>query len=295
VKGDIEGKLNTGKSDNIHHATHYGAPMKKKQLVAILNCTPDSYYIGSRYLEKEAAIKRAIELFEQGADIVDIGGESTRPGSDAIVSAEEELSRVIPVIEGIRKHTDKPLSIDTYKPQVAEAALAAGVNWINDITGLSDPHMRALARASGATVCIMHMYGAPHTAPTPHYPQGVIEAILSFFRGRLELILASGISPSQIVLDPGIGGGAFGKSPDQVLQIIKHLRRFTELGYPLYVGLSRKSFLQHILQKDPSQVLSTTLALNTIALQEGASYIRVHDVAEHRDILTVLERLEAVK
>lgn len=269
--------------------------MKKKQLVGILNCTPDSYFENSRHMQVDEAVSYALRLFDEGADIVDIGGESTRPGSDAIISEEEELSRVIPVIEGIRKQTSKPLSIDTYKPRVAEAALMAGASWINDITGLSDPRMCTLARESKATVCIMHMYAPPHTQPTAHYPHGVIEAILSFFRDRLEQVLASGVLPSQIVLDPGIGGGAFGKSPDEALQIVKHLGRLTELGYPLYVGLSRKSFLQHILQKSPSEVLSTTVALNTIALQEGASYIRVHDVAEHKDVLTVLERLEAVK
>ncbi len=263
-------------------------------IVGILNCSPDSYFEGGRFSETNAAIEHGLRLFDEGADILDIGGESTRPGSDVAVTAEEEMARVIPVIQGIRKHTDQPISIDTFKPEVAEVALAEGAGWINDITGLTNPRMRALAQSSGAQVCIMHMYGPPHSLPTPHYPHGVVASLLHFFQERLVLLEASGIQRSQIILDPGIGGGAFGKTPNESLQIIKHLDRFIALGYPLLIGLSRKSFLQKILQKAPSEVLSTTLALNTIALLAGSTYIRVHDVSAHKDILTILKRLEAV-
>ena len=268
--------------------------MKKRQLVGILNCSPDSYFEGGRFGDPEAAIQYGLQLFEQGADIVDIGGESTRPGSNVAVPYREELRRVIPVIQGIRKKTDRPLSIDTYKPEIAKAALDEGVNWINDITGLSNPLMQELARVSKAPCCIMHMYGSPHTTPSPHYPKGVVEEILLFFRNRIDHLIHVGIDPSQIILDPGIGGGAFGKSPEESLQILKNLKKFTLLGYPVFVSLSRKSFLQKILQKPSSEVLSTTLGLNTMALLEGASYIRVHDVAEHRDILTVFEKFDSV-
>lgn len=264
------------------------------QVVGILNCSPDSYFEGGRFNTASEAIDYGLRLFEEGADILDIGGESTRPGSDVAVSEVEEMRRVIPVIRGIRARTDRPISIDTFKPSVAEAALAEGAQWINDITGLADPHMQQLARSTRARVCIMHMYGPPHSLPTPHYPQGVIVAILHFFQKRVAQLESAGIDRSQIILDPGIGGGAFGKTPDESLQIIKHLDQFASLGFPLLVSLSRKSFLQKILQKPPSEVLSTTLALNTIALLEGATYIRVHDVAAHKDILTVLKRLEAV-
>ena len=263
-------------------------------IVGILNCSPDSYFEGGRFSDTQEAIEHGLRLFEEGADILDIGGESTRPGSDVAVTVEEEMQRVIPVIRGIRKRTELPLSIDTFKPEVAQAALAEGVQWINDITGLAHPRMRELAKSSGAQVCIMHMYGPPHCLPTPHYPQGVVVSLLHFFQERLALLEAAGIQRAQIILDPGIGGGAFGKTPDESLQIIKHLALFTALGYPLLIGLSRKSFLQKILQKAPSEVLSTTLALNTIALLAGATYIRVHDVAAHKDILTILKRLEAV-
>lgn len=271
--------------------------IKKKcnqSIVGILNCSPDSYFVGSRFSDPQAAIEHGLRLFDEGADILDIGGESTRPGSDVAVSAEEEIRRVIPVIKGIRKQTDRTLSIDTFKPEVAEIALAEGVQWINDITGLAHPGMRKLARESGATVCIMHMYGPPHSSPTPHYPQGIISSLLHFFQTRLALLAEEGIQKSHIILDPGIGGGAFGKTPEESLQIIKHLDRFISLDYPVLVSLSRKSFLQKILQKGPSEVLSTSLALNTMALLAGATYIRVHDVEAHQDILTILKKLEAV-
>jgi dihydropteroate synthase len=266
--------------------------IKKKQLIGIVNCTPDSYFEGGRFTDPEEATAYGLRLIEEGADILDIGGESTRPGSDAIVSEEEEIRRVLPVITFLRKKTDLPLSIDTFKPKVAEVALHAGVDWINDITGFSHPRMRELAVEFRVKCCVMHMYGSPHTEPTPHYPDGIVEALLQFFQKRVNLLLQSGIEPSQIVLDPGIGGGAFGKSPEQCLQILKSLKRFTCGEYPILIGLSRKSFMQKILRKSPSEVLSTTLALNTMALLEGAIYIRVHDVAAHRDIFTIFERLD---
>lgn len=266
--------------------------MKKKQLVGIINCTPDSYFEGGRFTDPEKAIEYGLRLLDEGADILDIGGESTRPGSDVAVSEDEEIRRVLPVIVGLRKQTAAPLSVDTFKPKVAKAALDAGANWINDITGLSLPSMQALAIKRKAVTCVMHMYGPPHTTLKPHYPNGVVEDLLLFFRKRIQTLLEAGLKKDQIILDPGIGGGAFGKDPQESLLILKNLKQFTALGYPILVGLSRKSFLQKILQKPASELLSTTLALNTMALLEGASYIRVHDVAAHRDIIKVLERME---
>lgn len=261
--------------------------------MGILNCTPDSYFEGSRSYETQLAIEHALHLFEKGADIVDIGGESTRPGSKEI-SEKEELSRVIPVIKGIRKITPLPLSIDTYKPAVAKAAIEEGVDMINDITGGENHLMRTLAARTASPLVIMHMKGAPHSNPLPDYPRGIVSEISTFFKKRIDELLIAGVKREQIILDPGIGGGSFGKLPDQNLQIIKHLHVFQELGFPLLMSLSRKSFLQKILKKDASEVLSTTLALNTISALRGAAYIRVHDVAEHRDILTILEYMEAI-
>ncbi len=269
-------------------------PMKKTQLIGILNCTPDSYFEGGRYFEHESAIEHGLRLFEEGADIVDIGGESTRPTDSSEVCENEELARVIPVIEGIRKQTDRPLSIDTFKPAVAKAALESGANLINDITGATQPEMRELAAKSGAPIIVMHMKGAPHTVPEPLYPEGMISQICTFFQQQIGALIESGVERSQIILDPGIGGGSFGKTPEQCLQILKNLKIFKSLGFPILIGLSRKSFMQKILKKDASEVLSTTLALNTMATLEGANYIRVHDVAEHRDILTLLEYMEVV-
>ena len=267
--------------------------MKKKQLVGILNITPDSYFPIGRHLDTKKAIEYGLQLFEQGADVLDIGGESTRPISK-MVTEEEELKRVIPVIEGIRKKSSRPLSIDTYKPSVAQAAMDAGADWINDITGFSSPQMREVAKKTGSQCVVMHMYASPHTQAEPDYPLGIIEEISRFFQKRVLLMLEEGIDPSKIILDFGIGGGSFGKTPDQSLLLLKNLKVFKQLGFPLLISLSRKSFMQKILQKPASELLSTTLALNTMALQEGASYIRVHDVAEHKDMMTLLERLNAV-
>ncbi|MBI3900777.1 MAG: dihydropteroate synthase [Chlamydiia bacterium] len=266
--------------------------MKKKQLIGIINCTPDSFFEGGRFTDSELAIAHGLQLIQEGADILDIGGESTRPGSTVAVSAEEELERILPVIQGIRKQHPIPLSVDTFKPEVARAAVDAGASWINDITGFVLPEMRQLAAESGAMCCITHMYSPPHTLPERiDYPRGIVEEISLYFQRRIALLLETGVDPERIVLDPGIGGGSFGKSPEESLLLIKSITKFTTLGYPLLIGLSRKSFLQKILKKPASEVLSTTLALNTMALVGGTTYIRVHDVAPHRDILTVLEKI----
>lgn len=260
---------------------------KKTQLIGILNCTPDSYFVPSRQFEPQAAIEYGLELFEKGADIVDIGGESTRPQAKP-VSEEEELKRVIPVIEGMRTYTQKPISIDTFKPNVAEAALQAGATILNDVSGGTHPLMRKLAKESGAPIVIVHR------KPEAHYPMGVIQEICAFFETQINRLLNEGVKSSQIILDPGIGAGSFGKLPEHDLKILKNLPAFQTYGYPLLIGLSRKSFLQKILKKEASEVLSTTLALNTMTALEGVEYLRVHDVEEHREILTLLEYMETI-
>lgn len=259
--------------------------------MGILNCTPDSFFEQGRAFDSHAAIEHGIRLFEEGADLVDIGGESTRPGSQPI-SEEEEINRVVPVIQALRQYTSKPLSIDTYKPKVAEAALQAGATFLNDITGFDNPGMRKLAALSGVPICVMHSAGPPHTMPSPYYPQGIVQELLQFFQKRISLLIESGIQPSQIILDPGIGGGSFGKNVEESLTIFRNLKIVRSLGFPLLIGISRKSFIQKILQKTPSEILSTTLALNTMSILEGVEIIRVHDVEPHRDILTVIERLQ---
>jgi len=261
--------------------------------MGILNCTTDSFFEGGRYLDTSKAIHHGLKLIDEGADIIDIGGESTRPGSRKI-SDEEEIKRVIPVIEGIRQKSSCPISIDTYKPHVAEKALNAGANFLNDITGFAHRPMQQLAKERGVPICVMHALGAPHTTPQPIYNQGVITEIYNYFQKRIELLLQVGVSESQIILDPGIGGGAFGKTIEHNLQILKNIRQFHSLGFPLLIGLSRKSFIQKILKKEASEILSTTVALNTMAMLEGVAFIRVHDVQEHRDILKLFEQLQSV-
>lgn len=254
-------------------------------LMGILNCTPDSFFDGDKYFDPEKAIAHGLEMITEGADIIDIGGESTRPYASE-VSAEEEIRRVIPVIKALRGVT---ISIDSCKPSVAEAALEAGATFINDVTGFTDPDMRTIAARAQLPICVMHMLGAPRTMQKkPHYPDGVVPEIYTWFEKQIELLLREGVSEDNIYLDPGIG---FGKTVQHNLEILSSLSRFRQLGYPLLIGLSRKSFLSKILNKPSTELLSTSLALNTMCILEGVSVIRVHDVKAHREMLTVVTQI----
>ncbi|MCH9608984.1 MAG: Dihydropteroate synthase [Chlamydiales bacterium] len=256
----------------------------KKILVGILNSTPDSYYDGGRYNSVEKAIEKGHLLFQEGADLIDVGGESTRPFATPL-SEKEEMERVIPIISAL----NYPLSIDSYKPAVVEAAIEAGACMINDVRGCENPRMRAIVKSSALPVCVMHSQGISQTMQkNPHYPNGVVEEISQWFLKRVDTMVSEGIDPKQIIFDPGIG---FGKTVEHNLEILRGLKTFKKLGFPLYIGLSRKSFMQKILGLGVNDVLPTTLALGTISLLNGADYLRVHDVKEHREILTVMERL----
>jgi dihydropteroate synthase len=259
--------------------------MKNIKILGIINCTPNSYYDGGW----EDYIHRAIEMEAKGASYIDLGGESTAPDRE-LVTEEIEKSRVIPVIKELKRHLKIPISIDTYRPGVAKEAVKAGATFLNDITGGADPEMRALARESGHPICVMHMPNPPGTRHSVvHYPGGVMQNTYDWFSRRIDLLLSEGIQESQIIIDPGIG---FGKSiPDQ-MRLIKFVDKFTELGFPILMSLSRKSFMQKRLGKKPSEVLPTTLALNTMALLAGVDYLRVHDVEQHRDIATLLCDME---
>lgn len=252
--------------------------------MGILNASPDSFYDqGHTCFEKVVAHGQA--LIEEGGDILDIGGASSRPGALPL-PLSEEAKRVLPLIEilaPIAKSKGVILSIDTFHPEIAEKAVALGVTFINDITALQDPRMQELAKTDGVRCCLMHMQGTPETMQqNPHYPQGVVVEVREWLQKRAESLIKSGLKAEQIVLDPGIG---FGKSVDDCVEILKNLRQFCDLGFPILIGLSRKSFLQKILQKSASELLSTTLAMNTMSLLEGAEIIRVHDVKEHRSIV----------
>lgn len=263
--------------------------MTKPQLVGILNTTPDSFHDGGKYYAHEHAIARGLELIEEGADMLDIGGESTRPGA-VPVSIEEELERVIPVIQALRKTTHIPISIDTYKPLVAKKALHAGATLINDVTGFQDIEMQNLALQTGLSICVMHMKGEPATMQnSTDYSEDIIAYLLRWFEDRTKVLLKKGIKKEQIILDPGIG---FGKTVAHNVRIIENLPKLKTLGFPLYIGLSRKSFIKKILCGSTQNLLPGTLLFNSLAIKGGADFIRVHDVAEHRQLIDLLEFLK---
>ncbi len=259
------------------------------QLMGILNLTPDSFYDGGRFDSFEKAILQGHQLWKEGADLIDIGGESSRPGAKEI-SQEEELKRVIPLIKQLQREVPIPLSIDTTKPTVAAKALEAGASVLNDIGGFENPEMWKIAADSGATLCIMHMQGIPRTMQhNPHYPKGVIEELLDWFSQKIALLLDAGVKENQMLLDPGIG---FGKTIAHNLEILHNLPQFKKLGRPLLIGTSRKSFIYKSLGKAPEDVLPATLAVNTLAIEKGVDWIRVHDVAEHRQIIDFMKKEE---
>ncbi len=243
-------------------------------IMGILNLTPDSFSDGGLFMDKDKAVAHARKMIEDGADIIDIGGESTRPGSDS-VSKEDELARVLPVIESISKELDVPISIDTYKPKVAEQCLESGAHIINDISGLRDKEMAKVAKKYGAPVVIMHMKGEPKNMQSnPVYKNAVVE-IKNFLAERVKEAKKFGIE--NIIIDPGIG---FGKTTEHNLQILKNLDKFKELGCPIIVGPSRKSFIGNITGLPVNERLEGTLASIAISILNGADIVRVHDVKE---------------
>ncbi len=256
--------------------------------MGILNVTPDSFFDGGTYCSANDAIKHGIEIYEQGADYIDIGGESTRPGSKE-VSTEEELRRVIPVIRALKKEVPIPLSIDTKKPEVAKQAVAHGVSLVNDISGLCNPEMRALVADSKVRVCVMHMQNHPETMQQNPSYNHVMDDLVAWFENRIELLLNDGIKKEQIIIDPGIG---FGKTVAHNVQILQNLKTFSTFDLPILLGASRKSFISKILNKESQDLLSGTLAVNTLALMNGAHYIRVHDIIPHRDTIDVISAIQ---
>jgi dihydropteroate synthase len=266
------------------------------RLMGVVNVTPDSFSDGGLYLDAHAAIAHACELIGEGADIVDIGGESTRPGAEP-VSAEEELRRVLPVVEGIvagdRTPTRPQVSIDTSKASVARACIEAGATLVNDVSALrADPEMAGLVAERGCECCLMHMRGEPRTMQADPRYDDVVDDVRSFLEERMAYAVAQGVREESIMLDPGIG---FGKTLAHNLALLRRLDELTSLGRPLVVGTSRKSFLGRILadavgQADPvaaTERLGGTIATSVLAYERGASVFRVHDVAPVRDALAV--------
>lgn len=245
--------------------------------MGILNVTPDSFSEKGTFFDTDKAIRRGMEMAEEGADIIDIGGESTRPGAER-VSAEEEIKRVIPVIKELARNITVPISIDTYKAGVARKALDAGAEIINDISGLRfDSSMPGLAASSGAAVAIMHIKGTPSDMQKSPTYTSLINEIVEYIKDSIRIAEDAGIEPDKIVIDPGIG---FGKTIDHNLTIIKNLESFKAFGKPILVGISRKSFIGKVTGAEVDDRLIGTAATISASIMKGADIVRVHDVRE---------------
>ena len=245
--------------------------------MGVINVTPDSFYDGGRRLEAKRAIADAVAMAASGADIIDVGGESTRPGA-AEVSVQEELDRVLPVISGLRREVALPISIDTYKSSVARAALDGGADIVNDISALRfDPAMVSLVAREKVPVVLMHMQGTPRTMQAEPRYADVVREVRDFLAAELYEAMDAGIAAEAIVIDPGIG---FGKTLDHNLELLRGLPVLAALGQPLLVGVSRKTFIGKILNCEPDQRLEGSLAAAVAAVLGGANLLRVHDVGE---------------
>ena len=261
---------------------------KNPQIMGVLNVTPDSFSDGGQFSLVEHAVVQAKLMMEAGAEIIDIGGESTRPGA-VKVSVEQELERVIPVIEAIQQNSDVVISIDTSKPEVMEQAVLAGASIINDVYALRQPGALEMASSLGVTVCLMHMQAEPETMQQhPEYTD-VVDEVVCFFQERLQACQQAGISLSKILLDPGFG---FGKTLAHNMSLLANLEAFKQYGCPLLVGLSRKSMWGELLNKKVDERVSASVISALLAVVNGAAIVRVHDVAEMAEALTIYKALQ---
>ncbi len=252
------------------------------QVMGVLNVTPDSFSDGGNFFSVDAALKYAHQMAEEGADIIDIGGESTRPGAQS-VSAQEELDRVMPVLLKIRAELPLKTSVDTSKAEVMREAIAGGADVINDVMALrGEGSLAAVAASNKVQVCLMHIQGEPRTMQENPYYDDVVNEIKAFLLERVQVCLEAGIASSRILIDPGFG---FGKTVAHNLLLMKQLPVFTELGYPVLVGLSRKSLIGKVLNKQVTERLYGSLALAVLAVSRGARIIRTHDVAATVDVV----------
>ena len=270
-----------------------GRPLRldRTRVMGIVNVTPDSFSDGGAHDSTEAAIAHALKLVEEGADVLDIGGESTRPGADE-VPAEEELRRVIPVIEALVTRVEVPISIDTSKPEVMRAAVAAGAGMINDVYALRREGALDTAGALGVPVCLMHMQGEPRTMQANPRYDDVVGEVHRFLAERIFACEMAGIDKKKLIVDPGFG---FGKTAAHNLELLARLQRFTELGVPVLAGLSRKRTIGDLTGREvPAERVHGSVAAHVIAAQNGAKLVRVHDVAATVDALKVWEAVAAV-
>jgi dihydropteroate synthase len=258
------------------------------RVMGIVNVTPDSFSDGGKFSSANLAIEHALKLVQEGAAILDIGGESTRPNA-VPVSLQQELDRVIPVIEVLAKQVNIPISIDTYKPQVMQAAIAAGASIVNDVRALQEAGALEVVANANVGMCLMHMQGTPQTMQqNPHY-NNVVEDVKAFLKARLQASIHAGCRASQIVLDPGFG---FGKTREHNITLIRELDSFAALGQPLLVGLSRKSVLGQVTGNDVDARLYASVAASVIASMKGAKILRVHDVKATVEALKVVAALQ---
>lgn len=264
---------------------------KPYSVMGILNLTPDSFSDGGLFLDPQAAIERVGQMIGEGADIIDIGGESTRPGAQPL-SAEDEINRVVPVIRAVRAHYNTPISIDTSKAEVMRAAVEAGADLINDVRALQEKFSLETAAELNVPVCLMHMQGEPMSMQKNPLYADVVADVKSFLQERVEICLQAGIKRDKIMIDPGFG---FGKTLDHNLSLLKHLPEFVSMGLPVLVGISRKSMLGQILDAKTDQRVAGGLATTVLGFQSGVQIFRVHDVKETVDVLKVCQAVEAAK
>ena len=255
---------------------------KKTYIMGILNVTPDSFSDGGDFTNVEIALKHAKDMVDEGADIIDLGGESTRPGH-TFVSAQEEIKRIVPVISRLKEEINVPISVDTYKSEVAKEALELGVDMINDVWGLTyDDDMAEVIGKYDASVCIMH------NQEGSEYDKDIMESIKEFLQNSIDKALKAGIKKEKIVLDPGIG---FGKTFEQNLEVLRRLDELKDLGYPVLLGTSRKSVLGNIVNVKPKDRVDATVATTVLGIRDGVDIVRVHDVKENLQAAMIADKL----
>ena len=260
-------------------------------IMGILNVTPDSFSDGGMYYDATQAIEFALQMAEEGADIIDVGGESTRPGAKT-VELQKECDRILPVIEGIRTKSDILISIDTYKSEVARQSIATGAGMVNDISGMTfDPNMVDIIKESGLPVVIMHIKGTPKNMQKNPYYEDLMQELTEYFEERKKFARAKGILDQQIIFDPGIG---FGKRPQDNFQLLRELKKIVDMGFPVLIGPSKKSFIGLTLDLPVDQLLEGTAAAVTTGILKGARIVRVHDVKEMKRVALITDEIRGI-
>ncbi len=262
--------------------------LERVAIMGILNVTPDSFSDGGIFFARDRALRHALQMVDEGADVIDVGGESTRPGARA-VSTQEELDRVIPVIEALREAVAVPISIDTSKPAVMRAAVAAGAGMVNDIRALRGDGMLEAAAELGVPVCLMHMQGEPRMMQHNPYYDDVVAEVQEFLRARMQACLDAGIAAVKLIIDPGFG---FGKTLGHNLDLLRNLKACCRLGVPVLVGLSRKSIIEKVLGLPMERRLHASIALALLAVRNGARIVRAHDVGPTCEALRMVEAVD---